>query len=102
MGNGDPRYLLDTSTILWTLASSERLSQPARDIIANGWTVLSIVSYWEAILKAKKGQLAIGDPVSWWQRATKTLGLRRCLSAQITFRRSPVFPTIIAIRLTEC
>jgi PIN domain nuclease of toxin-antitoxin system len=68
------RYLLDTSTILWTIASSDRLSAAARHVIAHGLVVASVVSYWEAMVKSNKGRLSISDPVLWWQRATQALG----------------------------
>lgn len=68
-------YLLDTSTILWALAAPERLSPSAREIFEAGNVLyLSVASYWEVIIKARKGQLAIGDPAAWWQTASKGLG----------------------------
>jgi len=33
-----------------------------------------VASYWEVIIKARKGQLAINDPVAWWLKASKALG----------------------------
>lgn len=39
-----------------------------RAAVKSGPNVLSVVSYWEASLKASKGKLIeIGDPRSWWQ-----------------------------------
>ena len=68
-------YLLDTSTILWALAAPERLSPAAREIFETGNVLrLSVASYWEVIIKVRKGQLAISDPVAWWQKASKELG----------------------------
>jgi PIN domain nuclease of toxin-antitoxin system len=68
-------YLLDTSTILWALAAPERLSPAAREIFEAGNVLrLSVASYWEVILKVRKGQLAISDPVAWWQAASQGLG----------------------------
>ena len=68
-------YLLDTSTIIWALAEPERLSPPVREIFDCGDTLrLSVASYWEVIIKARKGQLAINDPVAWWHKASKVLG----------------------------
>lgn len=68
-------YLLDTCTILWALAAPERLSPAAREVIEIGVDLsVSVASYWEVIIKARKGQLAISDPVAWWQRASKLLG----------------------------
>lgn len=66
--------LLDTSTLLWTLASPGRLSQRARDAVAAGNSVLSVASYWEVVIKTRKGMLPIPDPVNWWTRAVELLG----------------------------
>ena len=68
--------LLDTSTLLWILTAPGRLSQPARDVVAAGTSVLSVASYWEVVIKARKGLLPIPDPVSWWTRTTELFGRR--------------------------
>ncbi|MGI8740989.1 MAG: type II toxin-antitoxin system VapC family toxin [Bryobacteraceae bacterium] len=68
--------LLDTSTLLWTLTTPERLSKRARNAIANGEPVLSIASYWEVVIKSGKGRLPVLDPVSWWTRAAQLFGGR--------------------------
>jgi PIN domain nuclease of toxin-antitoxin system len=67
-------YLLDTSTLIWSMASPDRLSPLARRALKTGPLVLSVVSYWEVVIKARKGMLAVADPVSWWSRATIFLG----------------------------
>jgi PIN domain nuclease of toxin-antitoxin system len=66
--------LLDTCTLLWTLATPDRLSRTAKRSVASGEVVLSVVSYWEVVIKARKGILPIPDPVVWWTRATQFLG----------------------------
>jgi PIN domain nuclease of toxin-antitoxin system len=71
--------LLDTSTLLWTLGDPDRLSRAARKAISSGSSVLSIASYWEVVIKARKGLLGIADPVSWWTRATELM-VNRILS----------------------
>ena len=35
---------------------------------------LSVGSYWEIVIKVRKGLLEIADPVSWWNRASQLLG----------------------------
>ncbi len=40
----------------------------------SGPSVLSVVCYWEVVIKAQKGLLSISDPVNWWTRATNLLG----------------------------
>ena len=67
-------YLVDTSTLIWVLADSKRLSAKARKALLAGPLVLSVVSFWEIVLKAQKGSLDIADPVHWWSRATDLSG----------------------------
>jgi PIN domain nuclease of toxin-antitoxin system len=67
-------YLLDTSTLIWALVGSELLSENARKALKAGPLVLSVVSYWEVVIKAQKGMLKIADPVNWWSRAIEMLG----------------------------
>lgn len=66
-------YLLDTSVALFALGSPERLSRAVRTIISRGPNVLSVVTFWEATLKAAKGKLDIGDPPTWWEGALTQL-----------------------------
>ena len=66
--------LLDTSTLLWTVGEPERLSDTARESIAAGTISLSVASFWEIVIKTRKGFLDIPDPVSWWSRASRLLG----------------------------
>ena len=35
---------------------------------------LSVVSYLEVVIKARKGLLTVADPVNWWSRATSLMG----------------------------
>ena len=56
------------------MGSSERLSARARKAIIDGPLLLSVVSYWEIVIKSRKGMLEIPDPVSWWMRATEEMG----------------------------
>lgn len=69
-------HLLDTSTLLWALAAPERLSHAARKAIQDKQSILSVVSYWEIVLKTRKGLLPIPDPVNWWTRASGLFGDR--------------------------
>ena len=68
--------LLDTSTLLWTLITPERLSGAANQAVVSGTPLLSVASYWEVVIKARKGLLPIADPVSWWGRAAAIFGGR--------------------------
>jgi len=59
-------YLLDTQAAIFTMSQSSSLSASARAAIAEGPNVLSVISYWEVMIKSMKGKLDIGDPRAWW------------------------------------
>jgi PIN domain nuclease of toxin-antitoxin system len=65
--------LLDTSAALLALAEPDRLKQKVRSAILAGPNVLSVVSYWEVLLKSMKGNLKVGDPRAWWRDALEQL-----------------------------
>src|SRR5712692_1275342 len=69
-------HLLDTSTLLWALASPERLSSRARRLVDAGENVVSVASYWEVVVKTQKGLLSIADVATWWRRATELIAVR--------------------------
>jgi PIN domain nuclease of toxin-antitoxin system len=60
--------------MLWALANPELLSSAATKALRAGPRVLSVVSYWEVVIKSQKGLLKVSDPVSWWSRAIDLLG----------------------------
>jgi PIN domain nuclease of toxin-antitoxin system len=62
-------YLLDTQAALFSMAKSRSLSTAAKAAIASGRNSLSVVSYWEVMIKTMKGKLDVGDPRIWWQDA---------------------------------
>lgn len=66
-------YLLDTHTVIWALDRPEALSVAARKAASTGPSVLSVVSYWEVMIKSMKGKLDVGDPRIWWQEALEQL-----------------------------
>lgn len=59
-------FLLDTHTAIWALDRPEALSEAARKAASDGPSVLSVVVYWEVMLKSMKGKLDVGDPRAWW------------------------------------
>ena len=67
------QYLLDTSAALIALTEPDRLPARLRKYILAGPNVLSVVSYWEVLLKSMKGSLDIGDPRAWWTEALDQL-----------------------------
>lgn len=66
-------YLLDTHLALWALHEPEWLSAEARSAVLAGRSFLSAISYWEVILKSRKGTLDVGDPRIWWRMALEQL-----------------------------
>jgi PIN domain nuclease of toxin-antitoxin system len=55
------------------MSQSRLLTASARAAIAEGPNVLSVVSYWEVMIKSMKGTLDVGDPRSWWFDALEQL-----------------------------
>jgi PIN domain nuclease of toxin-antitoxin system len=66
-------YLLDTNAALIALTDPEALPSGVRTAILTGPNVLSVVSYWEVLLKSMKGNLDVGDPRAWWKDALDQL-----------------------------
>jgi PIN domain nuclease of toxin-antitoxin system len=66
-------YLLDTHAAIWALDRPEALSVAARTAASTGPNVLSVVSYWEVMIKSMKGTLDVGDPRAWWFDALEQL-----------------------------
>ncbi len=77
------RFLLDTHAFLWWLADSARLSDRARDLIANPahHRFVSAASAWEIATKHRLGKLRVTD-----QGTLDTLGMIRSQG----FRELPI------------
>jgi PIN domain nuclease of toxin-antitoxin system len=59
------KVLLDTHAFLWWVAGDPQLSEPARDLIADGSNevLFSVASAWEIVVKTSIGRLWLeGDP----------------------------------------
>ena len=58
------KALLDTHTFLWWNMDDSRLSQTARDFVADGSNelFLSVASAWEIAIKAARGSLILPEP----------------------------------------
>ena len=65
--------LLDTNIALFALGAQDRLSDSARAAILAGLNLLSVVSYWEVVLKTMTGKLTLDDPRQWWEDALDRL-----------------------------
>ena len=59
-------YLLDTNAALLGVADPGRLSAAASKAVLRGPNMISVVSFWEVLLKSMKGTLDVGDPRAWW------------------------------------
>lgn len=70
------RYLLDTGIALLAVNSPENLPRRARTVIEQGGCSLSVISYWEVMIKATKGSLDVGDPRQWWSETLNALALQ--------------------------
>jgi PIN domain nuclease of toxin-antitoxin system len=66
-------YLLDTNVALIALTEPAALSPAVRDALLGGPNVLSVVAFWEVLLKSMKGNLDVGDPRIWWLDALEQL-----------------------------
>jgi PIN domain nuclease of toxin-antitoxin system len=66
-------YLLDTNVALIVSVRSSTLSDAVRAAVAGGPNFLSVVSYWEVLVKSMKGNLEVGDPRLWWHDALEDL-----------------------------
>ena len=58
-------YLLDTNVALIAPEDPARLSKAIQSAVLSGPNYISVVSYWEVMLK--KGSLLVGDPRMWWR-----------------------------------
>ena len=63
------RYLLDTNFALIGLSQPQDLPLRLRAEVDSGAVTLSVLSYWEVLLKSMKGKLDVGEPRAWWSDA---------------------------------
>jgi PIN domain nuclease of toxin-antitoxin system len=68
-------YILDTNVVILADAQSVRLSTEAKGAIARGPSFVSLLAYWEVVIKSMKGNLDVGDPWAWWDRSLRALEL---------------------------
>ena len=66
-------YLLDTNVALLAVSRSALLSAGVRDAMGRDANYLSVILYWEVMLKSMKGALNVGDPRAWWFDALEQL-----------------------------
>lgn len=62
-------HLLDTNISIIGLAQERRVPLTVREQIESAPCYLSVITFWEVVLKSMKGKLSIAEPQAWWQRA---------------------------------
>lgn len=66
-------FLLDTNAAITGLTDPDRLPSRMQSALRRGPNTLSVVSYWEVIIKTMKGRLRVGNLESWWREALDNL-----------------------------
>lgn len=61
-------YLLDTHALVWAITAPEELPVRVREILAAEQVRVSVVSYWELILKKGRQNAPVLHPAAWWDR----------------------------------
>ena len=71
-------YLLDTHAILWALDEETRLSASARKIIIdlNNNCFVSIVSFFEMVIKKKIGKLELAKTITEYALEMQRIGIK--------------------------
>lgn len=71
------RYLLDTHVVIWSLYSSNKLSERAKDVLLHEPEVyVSVASLWEIAIKQSIGKLEIRDSIQRIARECEIIGLK--------------------------
>jgi PIN domain nuclease of toxin-antitoxin system len=78
-------YLLDTHVVLRATVNPDELSAQIKRAIVRGPVALSVLSYWEVVLKSMKGKLDVGDHSIWWRTVNQQLA-----ATQLPFKPSHV------------
>ncbi|HEY7392133.1 MAG TPA: type II toxin-antitoxin system VapC family toxin [Bryobacteraceae bacterium] len=68
-------YLIDTSIALTALGEPKHLTKTARRALDRGPAYISLIAYWEVMVKSMKGTLQVGDPRRWWAETLEALNL---------------------------
>lgn len=66
-------FLLDTNFAIFGLSQPDRIPASVKRTVEKGPIYLSVLSYWEVVLKSTKGKLSVGDPRLWWMEALEKL-----------------------------
>jgi len=66
---------VDTSVVLIAACEPKQLTGAVRRALDHGPAHLSVVAYWEVMVKSMKGTLEVGDPRDWWKETLRDLDL---------------------------
>lgn len=72
-------YLLDTGVALIAAGQPKLLTAKVKAALERGPAFLSVVAYWEVMIKSMKGTLDVGDPRLWFRETIDALALRPLL-----------------------
>ena len=61
-------YLLDTHVLVWGVIAPDQLPARVREILTAGDVKVSVVSYWELMLKKGRQNAIVIHPAAWWDR----------------------------------
>ena len=104
------KILTDTHTLVWALSDPEALGEGARAALAGSRFTASVANLWELVLKARKPDALIADPVPWWEKYVvrtriPTLAIRavhiRTLAGLPEHHKDPIDRILVAQALTE-
>jgi PIN domain nuclease of toxin-antitoxin system len=62
------KVLTDTHTLVWALANPEALGVDARAALAEFPFTASVANLWELVLKTRKPDALVADPLPWWEK----------------------------------
>jgi PIN domain nuclease of toxin-antitoxin system len=62
------RVLTDTHALVWALSDPEALSAEARRTLTEAEVTASVVNLWELVLKMRKSDALLADPLPWWEK----------------------------------
>lgn len=67
-------YLFDTNIVITALVAPERISTTVRSTVEGHPIYVSVLGYWEMLVKSMNGKLDLGDPRVRWTEAVDKLG----------------------------
>jgi PIN domain nuclease of toxin-antitoxin system len=69
------KVLTDTHSLVWALSDPGSLSVKARNILTEAEVVTSAANLWELLLKMRKSDALLANPVPWWEKYVVETGI---------------------------